>query len=109
MVSCEEGRTKQILGTSQIRLTRQNRKDRRAFLREPSVMNRMRPICIFILLAIAILTAANGSRAADTGYQAEVTVKQPTRLDWEFVASGFGKDAARLPGDYDSAQQRYQL
>ena len=46
--------------------------------------------------------AATGVRAADTGFQAEVTVKQPTRLDWEFVASGFGREALKLPGDFST-------
>jgi predicted esterase len=60
-------------------------------------------------LLLGSVWLASGVRAADTGYQAEVTVKQVTRLDWEFVAASFSKEAARLPGDYDSTQQRYQL
>jgi hypothetical protein len=61
----------------------------------------------FLMTGIALISTQ--ARAAETGYQAEVTVKQPTRLDWEFVASAFGKDAARLPNDYESTQQRYQF
>jgi hypothetical protein len=45
----------------------------------------------------------------ETGFQAEVTVKKATRLDWQFAAADFGKDALKLPVDYDSSQQRYQL
>jgi hypothetical protein len=44
-----------------------------------------------------------------TGFQAEVQVENPTRLDWEFVAGSFGAEAVKLPGDYDSRKQRYQL
>ena len=40
---------------------------------------------------------------------AERKVAKPTRLDWEFAVSGFGKGAAKLPAGYDSAKQRYQL
>src|SRR5947209_18622748 len=56
-----------------------------------------------------VLPTAASLPAAETGYQAEVMIQQPTRLDWEFVASGFGKEALRLPADYDSTRQRYQL
>jgi hypothetical protein len=38
-----------------------------------------------------------------------MAVKQPTRLDWMFVAADFGKEAARLPPSYMSSRQRYQL
>ncbi len=68
-----------------------------------------RSVAYAALLLIGIGLTATAVQAADTGYQAEVTVQQATRLDWEFVASGFGKDALRLPADYDSTQQRYQL
>jgi hypothetical protein len=36
-------------------------------------------------------------------------VKQPTRLDWEFAAGAFGPEAVRLPAEYHSALQTYQL
>lgn len=39
----------------------------------------------------------------------EVKVEAATRLDWEFAASGFGANALKLPKDYDSREQRYQL
>jgi predicted esterase len=39
----------------------------------------------------------------------ERRVAAPTRLDWEFAVSGFGKDAVKLPAGYDSTKQRYQL
>jgi hypothetical protein len=44
-----------------------------------------------------------------TRFQAEVQVENPTRLDWEFAAASFGPEAVKLPGDYDSRKQRYQL
>jgi dienelactone hydrolase len=44
-----------------------------------------------------------------TGFQPEVEVANPTRLDWQFAAAGFGPRAAELPADYDSRRQRYQL
>jgi pimeloyl-ACP methyl ester carboxylesterase len=65
----------------------------------------IRPLAMLLALGLAVTSV----RAAETGFQADVAVKQPTRLDWDFVASAFGKDAARLPGDYDSSSQRYQL
>jgi predicted esterase len=39
----------------------------------------------------------------------ERKVTAPTRLDWQFAVSGFGKDAAKVPTGYDSTKQRYQL
>jgi predicted esterase len=47
--------------------------------------------------------------APPTGFQAEVKVETPTRLDWQFAATAFGPDAAKLPAGYDSRRQRYQL
>jgi dienelactone hydrolase len=38
-----------------------------------------------------------------------MAVNKPTRLDWQFVATEFGKEAARLPHFYLSVRQRYQL
>jgi hypothetical protein len=61
----------------------------------------------FALLLAFLCCGAGSATAADTGYQSEVTVKQPTRLDWEFVASAFGKE--ELPASFDSAMQKYQL
>jgi len=43
-----------------------------------------------------------------TGLQNSVKVTGPTRLDWEFVASGF-KPAERALGAYDSSKQQFQL
>jgi hypothetical protein len=37
----------------------------------------------------------------------DMRVAQPTRLDWQFAAFGF--KTAKLPEDYDSAKERYQL
>lgn len=60
-------------------------------------------------LSFFLLTTPVVAEESPTGFQTRVEVKQPTRLDWEFVASGFGKDALKLPSDYDSKQQRFQL
>jgi hypothetical protein len=63
-------------------------------------------------IGLALLLAAGPVRAAEpppTGFQAEVTVTNPTRLDWRFAAAGFGPKAAQLPDAYDSSAQRYQL
>jgi dienelactone hydrolase len=44
-----------------------------------------------------------------TGFLEEVQVGDPTRLDWQFVVAGLPPDEQRLPADYDSRRQRYQL
>jgi predicted esterase len=38
-----------------------------------------------------------------------VAVSAPTRLDWEFVARRFGRDADELPEKYEPKKQKYQL
>ncbi len=60
---------------------------------------------LFFCLTGAMLPAAEPA----TGFLPRAEVRQATRIDWEFVAAGFGKDALKLPADYDSRQQRYQL
>jgi hypothetical protein len=55
------------------------------------------------------LTLAAPVFCADTGFQDEVRVQGPTRLDWEFPLAGLPGEAVRLPRDYRSDQQRYQL
>ncbi len=60
-------------------------------------------------LGLALLVASSGIAAPPTGLQPSVQISAPTRLDWKFVASAFGPDAARLAADYDSRQQHYQL
>jgi len=51
-----------------------------------------------------VLASAAGAQLRDA------KVSQPTRLDWEFAAQGFGRDpAGDLPADYDSKRQKYQL
>jgi hypothetical protein len=55
------------------------------------------------------LTAPAQADKPETGLRDEVRVGQPTRLDWKFAASGFGPEAARLPNDFESRDQRYQL
>jgi len=71
----------------------------------------MRSRVTVAVLCVGSLFFPIRSRAADppTGFQAEVRVKRPTRLDWEFVAAGFGKETLKLRGDFDSLKQRYQL
>ena len=68
---------------------------------------------VFALSATAILglIAAFPAVAADppTGFRDEVVVENPTLLPWEFAAQSFGPEAAKLPKDYDSRRQRYQL
>jgi hypothetical protein len=44
-----------------------------------------------------------------SGFLPEVSVRLPTRLDWEFVAGSISPEETRLPADYESARQRYQL
>lgn len=67
-----------------------------------------RPLAALALACAAGLLAA-GRAAAQTGFQEEVKVAAPTRLDWQFVARDFGPGAAKVPADYDSRKQRYQL
>ncbi|MBI1915227.1 MAG: PDZ domain-containing protein [Planctomycetes bacterium] len=65
-----------------------------------------------VLLAVGpffLAPAACPGADPPTGLQEEVRVKRPTRLDWEFVASGFGREAVKLPADFDSLKQRFQL
>jgi predicted esterase len=50
-----------------------------------------------------------GAAQGQTGSQAEVKVSSPTRLDWQFAAREFGLAALKLPADFDSTKQRYQL
>src|SRR6478735_11394269 len=42
------------------------------------------------------------------GQTKDMKVTAPTRLDWQFAASGFGQ-VRPLPGDYDSTRQKYVL
>src|SRR3954468_10132368 len=65
---------------------------------------------LFTLPCIGVLLPARPAVALPpTGFQAEVRVANRTRLDWEFAAAGFGRDATRLPAGYESRNQRYQL
>src|ERR1700722_14904502 len=63
---------------------------------------RARWVMTFLVLG---LPAAGKSAEPQTGFHLEQRVREATRLDWEH-ASGPG---AKLPGRYDSRQQRYQL
>jgi predicted esterase len=62
-----------------------------------------------VAVALTFSLFAARSVPADGGFQGEVAVRQPTRLDWEFAALSFGPDAAKVPPDYRSEKQRYQL
>jgi hypothetical protein len=53
--------------------------------------------------------APPAAAAPPVGFQPEVGVENPTRLDWQFAVRDFGRDAAKLPAAYESKQQRYQL
>jgi hypothetical protein len=55
------------------------------------------------------LAASAPAERPEVGFRDEVRVRQPTRLDWKFAASGFGTEASRLLNDYESRDQRYQL
>ena len=59
------------------------------------------------LTILAMLTAA--PTAWPQTLVQDKTVRAATRLDGSFAAHGFGKDAGKLPANYDSTKQRYQL
>jgi poly(3-hydroxybutyrate) depolymerase len=61
------------------------------------------------LTFLGVLAVCTGPAAAQTKLPPEARVKAATRLDWEFVARQFGPDQAKMPADYDSTKQRYQL
>src|SRR5205085_3284376 len=67
----------------------------------------------YLLLAFTagtlLLPVETAFALPSTGFQAEVGVSNRTRLDWQFAAAGFGRDAARLPAGFESRNQRYQL
>lgn len=71
-------------------------------------MVRRRPVLLGLLLGLC-LSAARAGEPPATGFQPEVTVAAPTRLDWRFVAAAFGPKATHLPTTFDSTGQRYQL
>jgi hypothetical protein len=60
-------------------------------------------------LTLLLALAGPAGAAPPTGFQDKVQISSPTRLDWKFAASAFGPDAAKLPADYDSRRQHYQL
>ncbi|MFM9965690.1 MAG: hypothetical protein ACKV2Q_31275 [Planctomycetaceae bacterium] len=64
------------------------------------------------ILALWVIALANCVALADEpGYQKEVTVREPTRLDWVFAVSNqsvTNPPAEWLKG-YDSTKQRYEL
>jgi len=60
-------------------------------------------------VSLLSLCLCSSTSAAEVGYQAEVKVSAPTRIDWEFAVGNFGIDKPKLPADYDSRKQRYLL
>lgn len=65
-----------------------------------------RAISVVVFLLVAAMAQAD-----ETGYQKEVTVREPTRLDWVFAnanQSVTNPPAEWLEG-YDSTKQRYEL
>jgi poly(3-hydroxybutyrate) depolymerase len=62
-----------------------------------------------LLVSLSVFFLDVGPLLAQTKQPTDLKVKGPTRLDWEFVARQFGPDQAKLPADYDSVKQRYQL
>ncbi len=61
---------------------------------------------IRIFVCLMLLGAASHALAQAPR---EVTVKHPTRLDWEFPAKGFGAAAGKLAGSFKSEKQKYQF
>lgn len=68
-------------------------------------MHRLGHASLLVLLLFGPFSAG----AAEVGFQQEVKVSAPTRIDWEFAVGSFGIDKPKLPADYDSRKQRYQL
>jgi hypothetical protein len=66
-------------------------------------------LTVLLFLVGSSAGAAGPPEGPETGFLPEVTVKQPTRLDWQFVARGLSAGADRLPADYASDAQHYQL
>jgi dienelactone hydrolase len=60
---------------------------------------------VFTLIAITLTTPS----AVRAQLPKDQKVKAATRLDWEFASKGFGAAALKLPANYDSTKQRYQL
>jgi dienelactone hydrolase len=59
-------------------------------------------------LAVAVLIHLSAAFVQAQPSPTECKVAAPTRLDWQF-ASRVGPAAAKVPANYDSAKQRYQL
>jgi PDZ domain len=66
------------------------------------------PVAVGLGLVLALAGVA-AAAPPPTGFQDKVQISAPTRLDWKFAASAFGAEGARVPADYDSRQQHYQL
>ena len=68
-----------------------------------------RPLRGFALLAIVLVNSV--SVAEESGYQKEVTIREPTRLDWVFANAN--QSVTNTPPEwlsgYDSTKQRYEL
>ena len=71
-------------------------------------------VCRMTTLTLSLIGCVVGAQPdkppiPPTGFQAEVPVRQATRIDWSFAASSAGPDAAKLSDSYDSTRQSYQL
>jgi dienelactone hydrolase len=64
---------------------------------------------VLVFLAGPALAPARADEPGASRFLPEVAVAGPTRLDWQFVAAGFGPNAAHVPASYESPSQRYQL
>lgn len=64
-----------------------------------------------VVVIVLLVLASTVARADETGYQKEVSVREPTRLDWVFAVANqsvINPPAEWLEG-YDSTKQRYEL
>jgi hypothetical protein len=66
-------------------------------------------LAVLVLFLGAAVAPAGGADGPETGFLPEVRVRRVTRLDWRFVARALAAGADRLPADYASGEQRYQL
>jgi predicted esterase len=74
----------------------------------PSIFARRAIVAATLSLA-ATYVPCQAADSSGSGFQPEARVAAATRLDWQFACAGFGADAAKLPRDYDSTKQQYQL
>jgi pimeloyl-ACP methyl ester carboxylesterase len=65
----------------------------------------MRVQAKWVVVLLVGLSGVGRGAEEEKGFQLEQRVREATRLDWEFAAGA----GTKLPGRYDSRQQRYQL